>query len=120
MEAVFTEDSFWYKLSRKVVKTCGIAAEKAIAMFFCMKDGETPAWAKAKIAAALTYFVCPVDLVPDAIPVVGYSDDAGVLALAFVTVVLHIKKEHREKAAQIMAMIIGRFEERFSRQRDRE
>ena len=28
------------------------------------------------------YFVAPVDLIPDGIPVVGYADDAAVLAIA--------------------------------------
>lgn len=37
----------------------------------------------AVIVAGLAYLLCPVDAIPDAIPVVGLSDDAGFLALAF-------------------------------------
>lgn len=32
------------------------------------------------ILAAIVYFVNPVDIVPDAIPGVGFTDDAGVIA----------------------------------------
>ena len=32
------------------------------------------------IISALTYFVSPIDLVPDSIPVLGYFDDAAVVA----------------------------------------
>jgi uncharacterized membrane protein YkvA (DUF1232 family) len=34
---------------------------------------------KAKIVAALAYLILPVDLIPDAIPVVGVIDDAAIL-----------------------------------------
>lgn len=34
------------------------------------------------IIAAIIYFVSPLDVIPDAIPVLGYLDDATVLAIA--------------------------------------
>lgn len=34
----------------------------------------------ALLVGALLYFVCPIDAIVDAIPVVGYLDDAAVLA----------------------------------------
>ena len=34
---------------------------------------------KAKIIAALAYLILPIDLLPDAIPVVGVIDDAAIL-----------------------------------------
>ncbi|MCY7363439.1 MAG: DUF1232 domain-containing protein [Ignavibacteria bacterium] len=38
-------------------------------------------WAmKSLIVGALAYFVCPLDAVPDFIPVAGFLDDAGVIA----------------------------------------
>lgn len=36
----------------------------------------------AAVTAAVVYFVAPVDAIPDAIPVVGYIDDAVVVRLA--------------------------------------
>ncbi|MDQ1337982.1 MAG: hypothetical protein QG617_949 [Campylobacterota bacterium] len=36
----------------------------------------------ASIAAAIVYFVSPVDIIPDFIPALGYADDAAVLRLA--------------------------------------
>ena len=38
------------------------------------------------IYGALAYFVLPVDAVPDAIPVAGFTDDLGALAAALGTV----------------------------------
>ena len=36
----------------------------------------------AAIAGAIVYFVSPIDVVPDFIPILGYADDALVLKLA--------------------------------------
>jgi uncharacterized membrane protein YkvA (DUF1232 family) len=104
----FSEESFWRKISKKIVKTCGAVAEKAVTMYYCMMDRDTPFWAKSKIAAALSYFVLPVDLIPDTIPVAGYTDDAAFLALAFATVVMHIKPEHGSRAKELIETILGR------------
>ena len=35
---------------------------------------------KAWIIAGLAYFISPIDAIPDAIPVIGYLDDAAVVA----------------------------------------
>ena len=35
---------------------------------------------KALAVAGLLYFICPFDAIPDAIPVLGYADDAAVIA----------------------------------------
>ncbi len=35
------------------------------------------------VTSALIYFVSPIDIVPDSIPVLGYSDDAAVVALCW-------------------------------------
>jgi len=46
----------------------------------------------------LVYFILPTDAIPDAIPVVGYSDDLGALAAAVGAVVMHITDEVKERA----------------------
>lgn len=41
---------------------------------------EIPWWSIASVVAALLYVLSPIDLIPDFIPVVGFVDDALVVA----------------------------------------
>jgi len=60
-----------------------------------------PYWSIAAIVAALLYVLSPVDLIPDFIPVVGFIDDALVLAtcLTMVEKDLNNYKEWKKKQA---------------------
>lgn len=64
-------------------------------LFEFMQDPNAPVMGKAVAVAALLYFIVPVDLIPDFIPVVGYADDAAVIAAA----VMHLSSELKNYAA---------------------
>lgn len=72
----------------------------AVAMYFCMIDANTPLMAKATIAGALAYFIAPVDGILDIVPLLGFTDDATVIAAAFAAVSANINEEHRRQAAE--------------------
>jgi uncharacterized membrane protein YkvA (DUF1232 family) len=73
-------------------------AHETVALYFCLLDPKTPLWVKGTAAAALAYFILPFDAIPDLLPIVGLSDDAGVLAAALATVATQITDEHRARA----------------------
>ena len=56
---------------------------------------ETPVRSKAIAIGALIYFLNPIDLIPDHIPVIGYLDDLAVLTLAANT--LHKSAEKQKQ-----------------------
>ena len=92
---------FWPKL-RRVLGRVPFAAE-LLAAYYCALDAKTPLRAKAILLAALAYFILPVDLVPDFIVLLGFTDDAAVLFMALRQVRQHIQPEHRERAQAYLA-----------------
>lgn len=90
----YSENGFWGKL-RKVMRKVGYGTlEQALKLYYAARDPDTPTWAKGVIYSALGYLISPIDGIPDAIPVVGYSDDVAVLGAAIATVAAYIKDEH--------------------------
>lgn len=52
------------------------------ALYAFMRDPRAPAQGKVVAIGALLYFVLPVDLIPDFLPIIGFADDAAVIAAA--------------------------------------
>ncbi len=73
-------------------------AEDLLAAYYCAFDRETPLQVRAVLLGALAYFVMPFDGVPDLLPLLGFTDDAAVLATAMKLVIDNIRPEHREAA----------------------
>lgn len=88
------DKSFWQKVKSVLMKAGVEVIKLVLTLYYCMRDDDTPQWAKGIIIGALIYFVSPVDAVPDFLPG-GYVDDLAVLGAAAATVVAHIKPEHR-------------------------
>ena len=44
-------------------------------------DPDTPSGVRIRLALLLVYFALPIDLIPDFVPVIGYADDAIIVAL---------------------------------------
>jgi uncharacterized membrane protein YkvA (DUF1232 family) len=95
---VMDEKSFWDKLRKSGVKAGREVFEKALILYYVMDDPDVPTWAKVTAGSALAYLVMPFDAIPDAIPVVGFSDDLVAIVSALATIAACITKEHRAKA----------------------
>ncbi len=96
------EKSFWQKLLAVAGRIP--FAEDAAAAYFCAADPVTPGSVKGVLIAALAYFVTPVDLIPDFIAGIGFTDDAAVMAMALSLVAGHIKPRHRQRARAALGL----------------
>lgn len=99
----YVRASFWDKLKGVAAKIP--FAESAVAAFYCAVDPATPARVKLTLMGALAYFILPIDVVPDFIPLLGFGDDAAVLALAIKLVGDQITPEHRARARDMLASL---------------
>ena len=69
---------FWIKLKRVIAKLP--FAEDLLAAYYCAFDKQTPRHVQAALLGAIAYFILPFDFIPDMLPVLGFTDDAAVLA----------------------------------------
>ena len=114
----YSEESFFDKII-KAAKKAGInVIYAALVLFYTFKKATTPGWAKTTIIGALGYFISPIDAIPDLTPVIGYSDDLGVLALALVTVAMFIDDEVKIKAKNKLKDWFGDYDEALLREVD--
>src|SRR5476651_856624 len=88
--------SFWRKMRRVAAQIP--FAEDLLAAYYCAFDRATPLQVKATLVGAIAYFVLPIDAIPDVMPVLGFTDDAAVLATAIKLVADHILPVHRDAA----------------------
>ncbi|MDN6297539.1 MAG: DUF1232 domain-containing protein [Halomonas sp.] len=106
-ERDYSEEGFWKKTTRHAKQAGEGTITQALKLYYAARDPDTPTWAKTTIYGALGYFISPIDALPDFTPVLGYTDDLGVMAAAIGIVATHIKDEHREQARQTLKRWFG-------------
>jgi uncharacterized membrane protein YkvA (DUF1232 family) len=79
----------------------------AMTLWFARRHPDTPWWVKALVLIVVAYALSPIDLIPDAVPVLGLLDDAVLLPvliwLALRGVPPHVREDARHQAARWMA-----------------
>src|SRR5262249_43839636 len=110
----FSDSRFWDTVRRFARRAGSEVIEEAITLYHCLRDPDTPRWARAIIAGALGYFILPTDLIPDFTPVVSFADDLGTFVAPPACVAMHVKPEHRGRAQRHMQTWFGlaRFRQR--------
>ena len=103
-EKAYVRRGFWTK-ARRVAAALPFA-EDLLAAYYCAFDRATPRHVQAALLGALAYFILPFDVIPDMLPVLGFTDDAAVLATAIRLVAAHITPEHREAARARLQRIV--------------
>lgn len=94
----YSERGLMNKLSA-VARKAGVKAVYAVLLlYYALESPNTSTKDKSIIYGALGYFILPLDLVPDFIPLAGFGDDLGALVWAISRVVANITDEVREKA----------------------
>lgn len=103
----FSAPRLWRTLCKVALSAGRKSLLTALTLFYCLRDSDTPTWAKGVIVGALGYLVLPADLIPDLLPGVGYGDDWGALVAALGTVAAYIKDAHKAKAGVQLERLFG-------------
>jgi uncharacterized membrane protein YkvA (DUF1232 family) len=98
MKKSYSDSSFWLKL-KQFAKKAGIkVVYTGLLLYYVLQSPNVPIKAKAIIVGALGYFISPIDLIPDILLGVGYTDDFSVLVGALVSVAMYVDKDVKHKA----------------------
>ncbi|WP_108449852.1 YkvA family protein [Halomonas sp. BN3-1] len=95
----YSDERFWAKVGRYAKAAGEVTLSRALTLYYAARDKDTPVWAKTTIYGALGYFISPLDALPDLTPLVGYTDDMCMLAVALMTVAAYVKDEHKDRAS---------------------
>lgn len=97
-EKQYSEEKFWDKV-KAVAKKAGIKVIYiALRLYYAVSA--LPIEKKAIVFGGLGYFILPVDLIPDAIPALGFTDDAAVLFAIYTAIKSELNEESEIKAKE--------------------
>ena len=102
-------------LLKKIGKAARQAGIKVIylvlILYYVLRNPDVTKADKGKIYGALGYFILPVDLVPDFIPIAGYTDDLAALVWALHAVIKNVTPEIKRQAKDKLHKWFGDYDE---------
>jgi len=108
----YEENAFWEKLKKFGRKAGFQVCYAALLLYYVLRSPETSSKDRAKILGALGYFILPIDLIPDFIPIAGYTDDLAALVWGVYCVIKGITPEVKAQAARKLHEWFGDFDEK--------
>lgn len=99
----YSEEGLWGKIAKVAKKAGSKVIYAALVLYYVLQDENTPKKHKAIILGALGYFILPIDLLPDFIPVVGFTDDLAALIACIKSVYECVTPQIKTKAANKLA-----------------
>ncbi len=108
-DSYFTENRLLKKI-QKFAKHAGLkVVYSVLLMYYAYRRSDTPHWAKRIIIGVLGYFIMPFDALPDLTPIIGYTDDLGVLSFGLVAIAAYVNDDVRIKARLKLQDWFGEF-----------
>lgn len=100
----YSEKKFWHKISKFAKHLGSEATYYILVLYYTLLSPNVSIKNKAIICGALGYLILPIDLLPDVIPVLGFTDDLAAIKLAYdaikVSITPEIEMQAKNKAEQ--------------------
>lgn len=103
----YSEESLWDKVRDNFSSIGLTVVYKAFQLYYVAQSDTCPMKIKAGILGALGYLISPIDLIPDLIPMVGYTDDAAAIAFAITAAQMYITDDIKRQAKERMREVFG-------------
>ena len=107
----YNEQDLTRKLGRAARKAGIKVIYLVLLLYYVLKSPSVRTSDKGKIWGALGYFILPIDLIPDFIPVAGYTDDLAALLWAFYAVAKNVTPEIESQAKKKLHDWFGDYDE---------
>ena len=75
----FSQEAFTDKIARIAKRSGAKLVYAALVLYYTLQSDNASLKDKAIIVGALGYLISPIDVIPDAIPIAGLTDDLSVL-----------------------------------------
>lgn len=99
----FSKTGFIDKIASIAKRAGAKLVYAALVLFYTLESDQVSVKDKAMIIGALGYLISPLDVVPDAIPIAGLSDDLAVLIYVLKRVWVDVSDDVKKKAQSKMA-----------------
>ena len=103
----FNESQLWKKLKKVARKAGRKAVYYVLVLYYVSRDPAVPRSMKLKVLGALGYFILPLDIIPDFILGLGFTDDLAALAWALFTMRKYVTPEIERKARERLRKWFG-------------
>jgi len=107
----FSERNFWSVISRFAQRLGIKTVYTALLMYYAYRRKDTPFWAKNIVLGVLGYLLAPLDFLPDLTPLIGFTDDIGMLSFGLVAIAAYINQDVRTQARARLAKWFPKFVE---------
>ena len=94
----FSANGFVDKISRIAKRAGAKLVYVALVLYYTLQSDKVSVKDKAVIIGALGYLISPLDLIPDAFPIAGLTDDLTVLLFVLKKVWGDVSEDVKEKA----------------------
>ncbi|MBS7285491.1 MAG: YkvA family protein [Prevotella sp.] len=96
----FSNSEFVEKIARIAKRAGAKLVYVALILYYTLQSDKVSTTDKAIIIGALGYMISPLDVLPDAIPIVGLTDDLAVLLYVLKKVWGNVEPDIKDKAMQ--------------------
>ena len=96
----YSESGLWKKIGEVAKKAGSNVIYLALVLYYVLKSPDVSVGNKSIIIGALGYFILPLDLIPDVIPIMGFTDDLAALTLAYKAVKASVTPRVEAQAKQ--------------------